>query len=255
VERVAFLIEETGVRLGCLLNPEDLEVRRVAGVQARRSGLRPLSGSGLTDDALIFTGGGQTELELKLLFDLSLEGSSIQASDVRDLTRPLWELSENVAAHEGPGRPPAVRFVWGKAWNVLGVVVSVAERLEQFTQQGAPQRSWLRMRLLRVPEPVQPPVFQGGMTAPEMKDGAFDLEHLNELDIPEDQVFSHEVIGDVDSSERIDEVAWKLFSRPSMWKIIAAFNGVMDPLSIEPGTVLRAPFSLSGIVRAKEVQP
>ncbi len=37
MERVAFLIEETGERIGCLLNPDSLVIRRSAGVQPRRS--------------------------------------------------------------------------------------------------------------------------------------------------------------------------------------------------------------------------
>ena len=34
MERVAFLIEETGERIACLLNPESLVVRRIAGASA-----------------------------------------------------------------------------------------------------------------------------------------------------------------------------------------------------------------------------
>ena len=80
----------------------------------------------------------------------------MQTEDVRDLTRPLWQLAENAAAQDGYGRPPVVRFVWGKAWNLPGVVAAVAERLEHFTQGGSPRRSWLRMRFLRVAEPDAP---------------------------------------------------------------------------------------------------
>ena len=37
MERAAFLIEDTNQRLECLLNPESLVVRRVAGVRDRLS--------------------------------------------------------------------------------------------------------------------------------------------------------------------------------------------------------------------------
>ena len=156
MERVAFLLEKTGARIPCLLNPESVVIRRLAGVRSRRSNSGPLTGAGLKDDPLHYTGGGTTEINLDLLFDVSIAGSSIPTGDVRDLTRPLWELAEGVAADTGFTMPPMVRFVWGKAWNIPGVVVAVAERLESFSADGTPGRSWLRMRLLRVAEPPQP---------------------------------------------------------------------------------------------------
>ena len=60
------------------------------------------------------------------------------------------ELAENVAALDGAARLRTVRLVWGKSWNVPAVVVAVAERFERFDASGSPQRSWLRLRLLRV---------------------------------------------------------------------------------------------------------
>ena len=50
MERVAFLIEETGQRLECLLNPETLVLRRTAGVAPRRSTTGRVTGAGMTDD-------------------------------------------------------------------------------------------------------------------------------------------------------------------------------------------------------------
>src|SRR5918992_121849 len=104
MERVAFLLEETGQRVGALLNPESVVVRRQAGVRRRRSVAGGLTGTALADDPLLFTGGGRTELELELLFDTSLVGSTMVSDDVQGLTRPLWELAENVTGPDGFGR-------------------------------------------------------------------------------------------------------------------------------------------------------
>lgn len=153
MERVAFLIDDTNTTIRCLLNPESVVVRRHAGVEERRSRTGRLSGTNLPDTPLIYTGGGRTELELDLLFDTSLLDGEMRPGDVRKLTEPIWNLAENRGVSAQYGAPPRVRFLWGKAWNVPGVVISVAERLEQFTSSGAPQRSWLRMRLLRVSDP------------------------------------------------------------------------------------------------------
>ncbi len=165
MERVAFLIEETNERLRCLLNPETLVLRRTAGVRPRQSATGQVTGTGLADDPLLYTGGGRTELDLDLLFDVTLPGSSVTSADVRDLTAPLWRLAENNQATAGYGRPPLVRLIWGKSWNIPGIVVAVAERLEFFTPSGVPQRSWLRLRLLRMAAPIPRPAAAGITTS------------------------------------------------------------------------------------------
>jgi len=252
MERVAFLIDKTGDRLGCMLNPETLILRRHAGVRARQSASGPLTGAALKNDPLLYTGGGMTELILDLLFDLNLSGSSVEAEDVRSLTRPLFELAEGAAAVDGYNEPPLVRFVWGKYWNVLGVVAAVAERLEQFTASGAARRSWLRMRLLSVTEKsAGEQDFTPSAPIPELPD---------DLDIPPEDVQVHEVLGgsvsdttdeDIEpespedepagSSERLDEIAHRMYGDCRYWRIIAGFNDIESPLELSAGLLLRVP--------------
>ena len=98
MERVAFLIDATGERIDCLLNPETFEVSRLAGVRPRGSASGQLVGAGLADDPLLFTGGGRTELTLDLLFDVDLVDEATRPADVRALTAPA------VAARRELGR-------------------------------------------------------------------------------------------------------------------------------------------------------
>jgi nucleoid-associated protein YgaU len=188
VERVTFLIEQTNERVGCLLNPESLTLQRVAGVQPRRSISGGLTGTALADDPLLYSGGGRTELRLDLLFDIGLAGSSITTGDVRDLTLPLWNLAENSSQRDRYGQPPLVRFIWGKSWNVLGVVVAVAEHLEDFTPGGTPRRSWLRLQMVRVDEAA---ATQSRVVQPPPPD----VLSLMNPDIPDDNVGTHESLG------------------------------------------------------------
>lgn len=243
MERVAFLVEETNERLGCLLNPDRLVMRRVAGVQPRRSVGGQFSGAGLRDDPLLYTGGGRTELELYLLFDVSLAGSSIETSDVRDLTGPLWNLAENTRNANGYRRPPLVRFVWGKSWNIPGLIVAVAEYLEQFSAAGTPQRSWLSMRLWRVDEPQKDEPQQG----PAVQEPAFTPADLTLVpdSVPAERVQTHIV----SAGERLDEIAARYYpdQPPSLWRLLASFNNLQDPLNIPAGFLLRIPpFSVLG---------
>lgn len=159
--RAAFLIEHTGEQLSCMLNPSELVFRRVAGL-AQRPALNQLAGAAGADRSfdhpLLFTGAGTTELDLDLVFDISIPGSTVRSDDVRDLTRPLWQLTENVQTDDGWARPSTIRFVWGKAWNFPAVVAAVAERFETFGADGVPRRSWLRLKLIRVDEQTTPAV-------------------------------------------------------------------------------------------------
>jgi hypothetical protein len=240
MERVAFLLEKSGERIPCLLNPTSVVVRRMAGIRARQSSTGPLTGSALKDDPLLHTGGGMTEILLDLLFDVSLAGTNVTIEDVRDLTRPLTELAEGSKGDDGYGEIPLVRFVWGKSWNVLGIVAAVAERLEYFTPEGAPQRSWLRMRFLRADN--EPNDRSDAMT----KD--LQLTDLpDELDIPPDELRLHQIEGAGEGdggqsgTERLDEIATSHYGNPAWWRLIAAFNNIDNPWDLKAGTNLNIP--------------
>ena len=240
MERVAFLIEESGIRIPCLLNPETLVLRRWAGLRQLRHGRGTLTGSNSTDDPVVWTGGGATELRLDLLFDVGLDLATPRADDVRALTKPLWDLTENLSAMDGSSRPPVIRFVWGKAWNIRSVVAAIAERLELFDALGNPGRSWLRMRLLRVSESAAP-------------EGGSDHERLGGIPIPispeapgPEPIDIQEILpapeGEAGADPRLlPELAFRYLENPGQWRWIASASGVDDPLNVEPGTQLRIP--------------
>lgn len=239
MERVAFLVERSGERIPCLLNPEHVVVRRLAGVRPRQSIGGLAAGAGLADDPVFYTGGGTTELRLDLLFDVSLAPagpalSTTSAEDVRTLTAPLWRLAENATDQDPYGRPPLVRFVWGKTWNIPGVIAAVAERLEYFTTGGAPRRSWMRIRFLRVADvPTREPISD----AP-----ARDLRLAPEG--PPAVVPSAARVHVVSAGERLDAIAHRYYGQaghPSLWRWLAAYNGLSDPLNIPPGFALQIP--------------
>ncbi len=236
MERVAFLLEHTGERLSCLLNPESIVLRRQAGVRPRRSVSGILTGGGLADDQLLYTGGGKTELELDLLFDVSLAGSSMVTEDVRELTAPLWRLSENTVGENGYRRPPLARFVWGKAWNIPGIVVAVAEKLEYFTAQGIPRRSWLRMRFLRAEERASTP-GSAASRSPSLESIPLDQNLIQRYRVSGGGSGESEVR--LSSAERLDEIADRYYGDPSLWRLLADFNGIDDPTHIPDGLSLK----------------
>lgn len=231
MERVAFLVEETGEHIGCLLNPETVVMTRTAGVEPRRSAGGRLTGAGLADDPLLFTGGGRTELRLDLLFDVDLAPTQAPVTDVRQMTRPIWRLAENSAEVERQRRPPSVRFVWGRAWNVPGVVTEVAERFDRFAADGSPLRSWLRLVFVRI-----------GRSADEEGGESYELlSRLPTVDLTAPAVGTVGVVGDGSGGDRppgeagpvppteLGLLSLQAFGTPLLWKLLLLYNGIDDP--------------------------
>ncbi|MDJ0355996.1 hypothetical protein [Paenarthrobacter sp. PH39-S1] len=239
MERIAFLIEDTGEHLGALLNPETVIMSRTAGVEPRRTSGGRLAGAGLADDPLLFTGGGHTELRLDLVFDVDLAPAHLPVTDVRQMTRPIWSLAENSTEVEHQRRPPSVRFVWGRAWNVPGIVTEVAERFDRFASDGSPLRSWMRLVFVRV-----------GQSADEEGGENYELaQRLPPVDLTAPPVDSLQVLGDgtdeglqpaepggesVPSMPPVPAVelgilSWRAFGTPLLWKLLLEYNNIDDP--------------------------
>jgi len=286
MERVTILVERTGDRIPCLLNPEALEVRRSAGIVRRRGVGGAVLGNPRTDDPLVATGGGVTEYELKLLFDVDVLASqsgpaalpamtlepapaeslpagleegeeaaegedAIPAAepapppappeppsvDVRTLTQPLWSLAENGEPVAGLLAPQRIRFIWGCSWNVPGVIVSVAERLECFDPQGVPKRSWLSLLLRRVEEELE-----GGSAPPPPTSPQFEV---NSPDTATGDSGDDSVIVPVDDEgvalTPLHVIAAERYGDPRYNRAIAEYNDLDDLLELEEGQPLRLP--------------
>jgi len=186
-------------------------------------------------------------LALDLLFDVTLAGSTLKTNDVRSLTGPLWDLAENQPGELGAARPPLVRFIWGKYWNIPGVITAIAQRLEYFAEDGAPRRSWVRLRMLRTSESLAVPQTQPAAVNP------LDLVPAPPSDLAPPEI-GVETIGGGETmaaveegpvagqpGERLDQIADTYFGDPAWWRLIAVFNGISDPLRMAAGTLLRIP--------------
>ena len=291
MERVTFLVERTGDRIPCLLNPEALEVRRSAGIVRRRGAGGAIIGNPRTDDPLVATGGGITEYELKLLFDVELlagqSGAGVPAPaaaltpaptsslmaglaegdegagedsagggatpveapviptpaptppsiDVRTLTQPLWSLAENGEPVAGLLAPQRIRFIWGCSWNVPGVIVSVAERLECFDPQGVPKRSWLSMLLRRVEEELE-----GGSAPPPPTSPQFEV---NSPEPATGDSGDDSVVLPVDDEgvplTPLHVIAAERYGDPRYNRAIAEYNDLDDLLELAEGQPIRLP--------------
>lgn len=237
MERVAFIIEDTEVLLGCMLNPESLVVRRRAGIQPRQSVGGLVTGTNLADAPLLYTNGGSTEIMLHLVFDVTLPGSSIETTDVRDLTRPLCELAENnhqTGIYKGP---PLCRLVWGKMWNISGVITSVAERLEFFTSSGKPRRSWLSLAMQRVVVEANIPDEEEPQSENTKAEGVAAIREGAAADHATIEVGTA-------SGERLDQLAYRYYGDVRLWRGLALHNNIDNPMDVSAGLRLEMPTML-----------
>lgn len=269
MERIAFLIERSGERVTCLLNPEHLDVRRIAGLRVRSDSGGAIVGDLRSDDPIIARGGGITEFELRLLFDVELANEGYRAgpqplqfqnvrnpamgdgdqsqgvpqsasmqryADVRELSRPLWRLSENAESADGSAAVPVVRFIWGKSWNVPAVILAIAERFERFDIDGAPRRSWISLRLRRVQDTV------GAAPTEVPATPQFELRPGQPLQGgTRDDVL--EILTDQEGmpQQRLDLIAGDHYGNPAMARAIGEYNGLDDLLDLGNVAALRLP--------------
>lgn len=232
MERAAFLIEESGRRIDCLLNPETIVFKREAGLK-RRSVIGQLIGDApWSGDMLLSGGGGLVQLQLDLLFDTSLQ-SSPPVDDVQLLTAPFWELAEHAVNSQGHYAPNLSRFIWGKTWNVLGMVSAVAERFEHFLPGGAPQRSWMRLNFVRVADPA-------ARRRQSMPVNMIDADGVAPfvspaVDFPEPQRndFGRQPNAPMGEPGRLDQAAYALTGDPADWRRLAVESGIDDPTMLQ----------------------
>jgi hypothetical protein len=231
MERVEFLIEKSHTRLPCLLNPENLTIQRSSGVQ--RSSAQ-LVNHNLSDNPVTFSGRGDTRFQLELLFDLGLPGLTFSTDDIRDVTGAIWDLTEYKGVTGQFEELPAVRFIWGRIWNIRVVVESVSEKYIRFSRSGSPQASQMTVGLVRISEdetPLERP--RSPYTPTEVN------ESRTALDTAEDTTGwgVHILL----EGERLSQLAARYYGFPDLWRLIANANNIDNPLALLPGTRLRIP--------------
>ena len=222
MERVAFLITSNNTRVTCLLNPESLLIQRRAGVKQATINEMPVNNAQASDYPLIVTGGGVTALTMDLLFDTDLQHAQQSVSDVRALSEPLWQLCETQSEQS-----PVVRLVWGKSWNIPGVIANGAQRFDRFTNNGTPQRNWMRLRFIRISND-QAEQLNAKPRARTIQRSSSNQNNRSQYD-------------DYISGQRLDIAAAKHLGDSNKWRDIAEYNNIDNPLTVAEQDILRLP--------------
>ena len=137
-------VEETGDAFPVQFNPETLKV----AYSNQKAGGDQRGGA-----AIQFVGSGTTKLSLDLWFDVTAPApdrpsvDGVAVDDVRRLTQKVVAfITPEPAEEEDTFVPPGLRFLWG-TFLFEGVVDSINESLEFFSERGKPLRAKLSLAL------------------------------------------------------------------------------------------------------------
>lgn len=183
-----------------------------------------------TDNMMIqFINGGASTLSMTLYFDTYTQSpfKNIQADplqtvksvitgdkeDVRNYTKKITGLMKIDAESH---RPPNVVFAWGSL-SFTAVVQSVQETYTMFLPSGKPVRAKLAVSFM-----------EAGDTAKNAR--------KNILHSP-DRTKQRPIKG----MDQLWNMAGEEYDDPSMWRVIARENGILNPRRIAHGTVLKLP--------------
>lgn len=199
-------------RVKVQFNPESLKV----AFANQSSGGDQRGGS-----AIQFVGRGTTKLNLDLWFDVNAP----QPDDLRQRVTDVRKLTERVAYFIKPKEqhsedqwvPPGLRFLWG-TFLFDGIVDSISESLELFSEAGLPLRA--KISLSVTSQEIQFRFNEGG--AP---DGGQQSPGTQ----PTEQAREGESVQDVANRTGGD------------WRDLAEANDIEDPLRLDPGRRLSLP--------------
>jgi len=211
-DQKAYLETETDERIPCLFNPEQLEIT----LKTSWSGdARP----GQQTPQLTFGGGESGTLSVELFFDTTHTGDPV--TDYTDELTKLLKIDTDLPGYDPAklnGRPPWVKFHWGRFHSFKAVVTSLSLSFVYFSPEGEPLRARASLDLTQFEEeadwPRQNPT--SGTPAPAR---------------------SHQL----QPGETLDRVAARYYDDPTSWRELARANGIRDPFAVQPGSQLTIP--------------
>lgn len=158
--------------------------------------------------AIQYIGSGTSKLSFDLWFDVT----SGSGRDVRDLTNEVvFFMTATTRNQQGEFIPPGVRFLWG-SFLFEGIMDSLNEDLEYFSEDGRPLRAKLAISLSR-----QEIRYEAGRQQSGSGVGSNVASRNNQQ---------------VQDGRSVSDVAGK------NWAPVAAANGIENPLDLAAGTIL-----------------
>ena len=198
-----------GVSVDCMFNPYEYTVTKTNTYKEERKNRSDVP-------SFEFEKAGPQTLKLSLVFDTYESGE-----DVSLKTNKLWKLMESKTRREGNRDrkvpPPEVAFEWG-VFRFVAVITNMTQKFTLFQPDGTPVRAQVEVTFTQHKDlndyPKQNPTSGGG-----------DIERIWRV-----------VAGD-----RIDTIAFEVYGDAALWRAIAEYNQLDDPLELRAGQQLIIP--------------
>lgn len=209
--------KEIGVSIiDVLFNPSEYQLTDSANYSEKKV-------PGLDGPVIQYISGEATELSLNLFLDtyvpkkppslFSFGGSSSGSTDVSNITK---RIADATSIDGSLHRPPKVTFKWGSL-NFKGVVTKFSHTYTMFTENGMPVRAKVSLTFKSLMSPK-------------------DKRRESPFESPDRTKYRtiRQGIG-------LWDIAGMEYGDPDLWKVIARENGIVNPLDVRPGQVVKLP--------------
>jgi nucleoid-associated protein YgaU len=196
-------------RIPFQFNPKELSIQKSA--KWPRTNARSAKSSGTPE----FQGADPCKLTMEIFFDATDTMDGKVVACVEQLFA-CCVPTEHSATKGGKALPPLVVLHWGAITSFTAFVTSVQAKYTLFTAEGTPIRASCSVSLEEMPgRPSKQNPTSGGVTVTAMRT--------------------------VVAGDSLASIAYHEYGDPTMWRPLAAFNGVDDPLRLRRGSTLLLP--------------
>lgn len=220
-EQNAYLLIEGKKKIPCLFNPTELQLTlsNQWGAEADGDTSRSEAVPGKGVRTLTFGGSNNGTLDLSLFFDTTAEG--VPVTTYTSEVVALMDIDPDVPGTDEKtrrGRPPTVVFGWGSMTSFPAVIERLTLTFTYFSSKGMPLRANMQLGLKQYTE--------ARSYGPQNPTSGTPLPHRVHRVCP---------------GETLDRIAAQYYGDATRWRLLAASNGIEDPLALRPGALLAVP--------------
>ena len=202
----------TKEKIECHFNPEKITVKRSNGWENLE-----MPGKGV--GTAVFKGTGPSSFDIDdLVFDTTDTGEPV--TKITDKLLGLMDRDPKVPGtnkKSNNARPPTVKFGWGQMVSMECVLDSVEVEYTYFSAQGTPLRAEVKLALRQ---------FKDDPKTRQNPTSGTPFPHKVHRMLP---------------GETLDRISSHYYGDPNRWRALAGANGIEDPLTIRPGSLLIIP--------------
>ncbi len=189
----------------CMFNPETLTLAKINDWSFRHD-------IGEDVPEVIFSGGLAGTLNVKLLFDSTENGTDVRNQYLKLIKMSMVKPSDNP---DKKGQPQQVLVQWGNFMSFVAIIQCITQTFEFFKKDGTPLRATVDVTFRQAWD---------------------DKKKAGQNPTSRTEVRRTWV---VERGQRLDWIAHQVYRDSNAWRHLAEHNGLLNPMSLVPGQVLK----------------